>query len=168
MQGSEEVPRPPRAPEIERSFRLHAWQWVAIPLIMLVPALALLGVFGESWDTTGAATADLEVELRFPSRFRYKQLNEMHAFVRNVSGRRLDTVTVSFDTTYISRFSTVIFTPSAVRAYEVELTGVSPGEQRLISVELQGEKYGRHTGAIAAWGTTTDTVSASVSTFIFP
>jgi hypothetical protein len=95
-------------------------------------------------------------------------LNEVHVFVKNVSGQRLDTVTVSFDSTYISRFSTVTFLPAATRPYDVEMTGVLPGEDRLVVVELQGEQYWRHEGELRVSGGEGDTTSFALSTIIFP
>lgn len=164
----QEPPRPPRAPEIVRKFKLYRHQWVGIPLMMSIPVLALLGVFGESWDTARAASAQLEIELRYPTRFRYKQLNEMDVYVTNTSAQRLDTVTVAFDTMYTSRFSTVTFLPDASEAYAVELLAIEPGERRLIRVELQAERYWRHTGDVAAWAIGGDTARIPVSTIIFP
>lgn len=168
MSQEQRPPDPPQAPEIDRRFRLYPYQWIGLPLMMLVPVLALFGVFGQSWDTARGATAALELELRYPSRFRYKQLNGMDVYVTNSSGRQLDTVTVSFDTAYINRFSTVTFVPSATGAYEVELTKVEPDERRLIRVELQGEKYWLHRGLIQAWAAGSDTLRVPVSTVVFP
>lgn len=163
-----EEQRPPDPPEIDRRFRLYRYQWIGLPLMMLVPVLALFGVFGQSWDTAAGATAELEMELRYPSRFRYKQLNEMDVYVTNTSGRQLDRVTVAFDTAYINRFSTVTFVPPATGAYEVELTKVEPNERRLIRVELQGEEYWLHRGRIEAWPAGGDTLRLPVRTVVFP
>lgn len=168
MNDSDDGDQPPRAPDIQRKIRFYRWQWIALPAIMLVPVLALFGVFGVSRDTARASTAELLIEISYPSRFRYKQIDRIHAFVTNRSQRQLDTVTVAFDSAYIARFSTVKFTPSALRAYEVELTDVHPGERRLISVELQGEEYWRHQGEISATSGSADTARVRIDTIVFP
>jgi hypothetical protein len=159
---------PPRAPDIRRKIRFYGWQWIALPPMMLIPVFALFGAFGTSRDTARASTPELEMEISYPSRFRYKQIDRIHAFVANRSQRQLDTVTVSFDSGYIARFSTVTFTPSVGRAYEVELTDVGPGERRLISVELQGEEYWRHRGEISATSGSADTARVRIGTIVFP
>jgi hypothetical protein len=168
MNDPDHVDDPPRAPDIQRRIRFYRWQWIALPPIMLVPVLALFGAFGVSRDTAEAFTPELMVEISYPSRFRYKQIDRIHAFVANRSQRQLDTVTVVFDSAYIARFSTVTFTPSVGRAYEVELTDVQPGERRLISVELQGEEYWRHGGEINVTSGDADTARVRIGTIVFP
>ena len=168
MTPSEKPPQPPPPPEIDRHFRLYPWQWIGLPLLVLIPILALFGVFGHTWADVRDAGADVEMEVRYPTRFRYKELQAMYVRVRNRSDRMLDTVTVAFDTGYINRFSTVTFKPDISRAYEVELTDVVPGEERLITVEIQGEAYWRHRGSITGWHSGADTAEVRVSTFIFP
>lgn len=46
--SSPEVPQPPEVPDIKRRIQLHPWQWIGIPLFLLIPILALFGVFGET------------------------------------------------------------------------------------------------------------------------
>jgi hypothetical protein len=81
-------------------------------------------------------------------------------------------VTVYFDRDYIDSFSTVTFTPDVKSitdvAYIVELSDLQPQETRIVSVQLQAEKYWRHEGEIMA--TFTETIGAEVSlrTFVFP
>jgi hypothetical protein len=168
MEQDNLVASPPEPPDIERRLKFYPLQWIGLPILIAVPVLALFGVLGESWSTLRGTTSSLEISVRYPTRFRYKQLNEVHVFVKNVSGQRLDTVTVSFDSTYISRFSTVTFLPAATRPYEVEMTEVLPGEDRLVVVELQGEQYWRHEGKLRVSGGEGDTASFPLSTIIFP
>lgn len=168
MTPSEKPPEPPPPPEIDRRLRLYPWQWIGLPILVLIPVLALFGVFGHTWAEVRDAGADVEMEIRYPSRFRYKELQAMYVSVRNRSDRVLDTVTVAFDTAYINRFSTVTFKPDISRAYEVELTDLMPGDVRLIMVEIQGEAYWGHHGAISARHSDSDTAEVHVSTFIFP
>jgi hypothetical protein len=110
----------------------------------------------------------VELSADYPTRFRYKQINPIHLLVTNRSAGTIDALTVAFDTAYMARFSAVVITPSPGRAWEVELTGVRPGETRRIHVQLQGERYGRHRGTIAAYFPGSDTVRVPVSTTVFP
>lgn len=164
-----ELPEHLHAPDTPRRFRLHGYQWVGIPLLFLVPVLALLGVFGETWERVEALGADLALEVRYADRYRYKQINTVEAWVENRSGARLDTVVVAFDEAYARQFSTLMFIPSPTEPFEVELYGLAPGERRLIWAELQAERYGRHTGALRAHAAgRADTTSVTLSTLVFP
>lgn len=158
----------PRAPEIDRRIGIPPWRLAGILLVLAVPTLAVAGVFGESWDHAGADGPNVSVRMEFPSRFRYKMLNSITAHITNRSAQPIDTISVRLDSSYALRFSTVVFTPSAERAYEVPLTDVAPGETRLVVVEIQGERYGRHTGRLRVASTSGDTISLPVHTVIFP
>ncbi|HEX6314538.1 MAG TPA: hypothetical protein VFZ73_06740 [Gemmatimonadaceae bacterium] len=137
--------------------------------LVLIPLLAMFGVFGESQAQAHGASADLELRVDYPTRYRYKQIDRVRVEVQNVSGAQLDTVTVAFDSSYTSRFSTLMFIPAAKEPFSVELTHLAPGSTRLVWVELQAERYGRHRGALRAWRHGgSDTVSVALSTIIFP
>lgn len=164
-----EPPPPLRVPDAPRAFRLHRYQWVGIPLLFLVPVLALLGVFGETWERAEADSTDLALEVRYADRYRYKMINAVEAWVENRSGTRLDTVVVAFEEAYVGQFSTLTFIPAPTEPFEVELYGVAPGERRLVWAELQAERYGRHTGTLRAYAVgRADTASVVFSTLVFP
>jgi hypothetical protein len=168
MAPEQKAPEPPPPPEIDRRLRLYRWQWVGLPVLVLIPVLALFGVFGHTRGDARAVTGALELDVQYSTRYRFRDIQPMYARVRNRSTAALDTVTVAFDTAYVDRFSTVTFKPDISRAYEVELMDVLPGEVRLVTVELQGERYWGHEGIVSVWHAGGDTASARVSTFIFP
>jgi hypothetical protein len=164
---SNEKPFPP-APEIDRRVALPRGRAIGMLLILVVPVLALAGVFGESWERAAAESPNVSAQVEFPSRFRYKMLNSITASVTNRSARPIDTIVVRLDSSYALRFSTVVFTPAAERAYVARLTDVPPGETRLIVIEIQGERYGRHTGRLHIESTNGDTLAIPIQTVIFP
>ena len=149
--------------------KLHRYQWVGLPLMFLVPVLAVLGVFGETRGREARASAELALRVEYPARYRYKQISALEVFVENVSAGALDTVVVAFDPDYVRRFSTPTFIPSLEEPFEVELLDVKPGETRLVWAELQGERYGRHRGTIEAYRLgSRDTARVPISTLIYP
>jgi hypothetical protein len=158
----------PSAPEIERRVRVPLFRGIGMVLILLVPALAIAGVFGESRDTAAARGPNVSVRMEFPSRYRYRMLNTLTLAVENTSERKIDTVTVRLDTAYVLRFSTVVITPAPEQAFLVPLTDVAPGEIRLVVMELQGERYGRHSGQVHVETTSGDTLALPVHTLIYP
>ena len=135
--------------------------------MLVIPIAALFGLFGERTALAHAKSAGLDVVVSYPERFRYRQLQPLRLAVRNLSAQPIDTLTVSFDTTYISRFSSVRFDPPVKKAYAVELTDVKPMESRFVAVELWGQDYGIHRGAIVVRGGT-DSAVVHVRSFVFP
>ncbi len=161
------TPEPVGPPVTAPRLSLTRKQYLGLPLLAAIPVLTLFGVFGESRHSVRAASAALEMTVRYPSRFRYRQIQSLEVTVRNRSTRALDTVSVSLDTSYITRFSSVRIEPAPRDAYVVKLPNLQPDESRLVSAELWGEHYGSHGGRIwAAAGT--DTVSSIIRTIVFP
>lgn len=164
---SEPGATPPPAPEMRRGIRLYPHQWVGIPILALLPLLALLGVFGKTRDARTSTGPVLEIRAEYPARMRYKMLDDVAVRVGNRSGAPLDSVTVHFEESHLAGFSNVTFTPQASEVYRVTLGRLDPGEERAVAVEVQAERYGRWTGAIVA-ATGNDTAAVEVSTLVFP
>lgn len=158
---------PTAPPQTRRRIAFTGKQRIGIPLLALIPVLALLGVFGERSTTVQARSASLAASVQYPVRFRYRQTEALQIVVRNISPRVIDTIEVSIDTAYLTRFTGVRLTPEPKTAFMVQLTGVKPGEQRLVASELQGERYGRHHGRIVV-STPNDSLVVNVRTLVFP
>src|SRR5687767_10667054 len=124
--------QPPEIPEFRRAIHLSSWQRIGIPILILVPLLALFGVFGQTAEIAEAETESFSVRMEYPSRSRYEMLSSMHLDIVNTGTGTIDTVTVSLDTAYAARFSSVGAIPDFERAYEVEVTDVAPGETRRV------------------------------------
>jgi hypothetical protein len=159
--------KPAEPPRISQRISLTRKQWIGLPLIVGVPLLALLGVFGEHRRELRSASASISLVVRYPDRFRYRQLQSLDIVVRNSSTQTIDTLLVSLDTSYISRFSSVRIVPAPRSAFVIALAHVAPAESRLIAAELWGEQYGRHRGRIVA-SNGTDSVAVEVRTLVFP
>jgi hypothetical protein len=158
---------PPKAPTIDPKIELSWKQRIGFPMLLVVPLLALFGMFGETQTRYHTSTASLGVAVAYPTRFRYRQVQSLHVTVRNLSSNVADTIRVSFDTAYISRFSSVRFEPPAKSAYIVELTSVQPSESRWVSVELWGQDYGVHRGTIVV-RSGGDSALVHLRTLVFP
>ncbi|MAS34936.1 MAG: hypothetical protein CL610_13080 [Anaerolineaceae bacterium] len=166
------VTLPPDSPQIKRQLAFYSFQYIGIPLIFLLPLLAVLGVFGESFAVINATSADLALRVDYPTRYRYGLINDMEVIVRNLSDEPIPDLTVSFSVDYINQFAFVTFTPSAElltgEVYEVELEAVLPGESRRVRVELQAQQYGLHSGTVSVRADSLEPVHVPVSTFVFP
>lgn len=86
--------------KVERKFEIHIFQIIGIPIMILVPILALFGLFGESVDTMSTSNQQLEVSVEYPTRFRFRMIDEITVSLTNVAGQSLPSVLVSFDRQY--------------------------------------------------------------------
>ena len=167
-----EVSQPPQPPEVARKLQFHVLQVVGIPLMMLIPILAIFGFFGETVHEVKESSQNLEMHVKFPTRFRYKMIDSLNVSIRNTSNQPIPTVLVTFDRAYVENFSTVTFTPSVKHvtetAYIVELTDLQPGQAQIVSLSIQAEKYGDHEGVITAKSDGSEELQARVTTFTFP
>lgn len=164
--------QPPQPPPVSRKLQFHRVQMIGVPLMMLIPVLALFGLFGETVNSVDASSTPLEMRVEYPTRFRYKMIDSIRVSLFNKSDQPLATVQVGFDRAYIEGFSTVTFTPSVKHItdsfYFVEVNDLQPGETRIISVTIQAEKYGKHQGTITADPENSDALEVSIATFTFP
>ena len=167
-----EVSQPPQPPQVARKLRFHVLQLVGMPLMMLIPVLALFGVFGETVHEVTESSQELEMHVRFPARFRYKMIDSVTVSLRNTSDQPIKTVHIAFDRAYVESFSTVTFTPSVEQitetVYIVELTDLQPGQVQIASLSIQAEKYGNHQGAITATQDGDPGLQAHITTLTFP
>lgn len=153
-----------------RRLQFPRLQLVGVALLLSVPILAVLGVFGPCSRTVAETIPGLEMQVDYPPRFRYQTLSTLEVSLENTSSRPLVPVTVTFDRVYISRFLQVQFTPSAKSVtatdYRVQVD-IPPGEIRRVSVSLQADRYGLHNGNIRAL-VNGASILVPVSTFVFP
>lgn len=140
--------------------------------MMLIPILALFGVFGETVHEVTESGRELEMHVRFPARFRYKMIDSITVSVRNASNQPIKSIHITFDRAYIESFSTVTFIPSVKQVtetvYIVELTDLRPGEVQVVSLSVQAEKYGNHQGVITVKPDGKEGLQARLTTLTFP
>lgn len=161
------VVRAPRAPATSPRVRLTKKQWIGLPLLTLVPILALFGVFGDRQQTMTVVSPSLGITITYPERMRYRQSELLEISVVNRGQRLLDTVLVSVDTSYLSRFIDVRSNPPATADFSVPMFAVHPGESRLLSVALTGNRYWRHRAIVSA-ATGSERTTVAFSTLVFP
>jgi hypothetical protein len=159
--------QPPQPPEIDRGLEMNRSQMIGFPIIMLIPILALAGMFGEDWASAEASALRLGMRVEYPTRLRAKLSKPMTVAIENRSALSMDTVEVVFDSLYIDRFTAVDFIPSAEEVYTVSVTDLKAGETRRVHVELEGDIVGRHSGRIVA-RTRDDSAAVVVHTTVFP
>lgn len=164
----DQVEKPPQAPRLGVPPRLYLFQWIGVPVLLLIVVLAVFDVFGETRKTvSGGGDGALAVEAVYPGRFRYKLIDRFWIRVENRSDRTLDTVRVAFEPDYLRSFSNVTATPAFEEVYTVPLVDVGPGEARIVEVGVQAERAGMHRGWLAA-SSDAGAVRLELATFVFP
>jgi hypothetical protein len=162
-----DLPDPPDAPEIERRIRLHRSQWLLIPLFLLLPLLALLGVFGEAHHTELIAAGPVQVSVRYPTILRYKLHGRIDVQLHNRSAITFDTITIALDTAYARQYTDVTSVPPFTSAYEVDVADVRADERFLVRIEMIADRHGSHDGDLTIIAAS-DTARVRLSTRIFP
>lgn len=161
-------PEPPEPPPMERRVDAGPVQWIGFPLLLVLPVLALFGVFGDRQGRATVRSAEIEMSVDWPARTRHERTNDIGVRVRNVSNRVIDTLTIAFDSAYLAGFADVSLTPEAAQAWEVELAGMRPGEARHVVAGIDARRHGRHAGPVTATAGGPDTARLNIDTFIFP
>ena len=172
--GAEERPDAgvPQPPPFKRKITIAPLQLIGIPILALLPLLALLGVFGESLATVQASNEALALHVEYIARYRYKMDEEMTIDVTKLSSQSPATVTVTIERGYLDNFSDLSITPDVEtvteESYVVRLPEMESGETRVISVRLRGDQRWRHSGVVAASLDDSQPISITVSTIVFP
>jgi hypothetical protein len=163
---------PPEAPTIERRLRFYIFQYIGIPLILLIPTLAIFGVFGESSREVRQSNDDLAVSIYYPERYRYEMVSMLRIHVQNNSGDTIPLVRVEISKNYIEQFMEIKFLPSVTEIteenYEVELEAIAVAEIRVVTIELKAEEYGDHQGTVRVTAEGLEPISLMIETFVFP
>lgn len=159
---------PPLPSDNPRRLRLHPLQWIGVPIMILLPVLALFGVFGREESVVHSASTELMLEVRYSSLLRYKQSNPLVVTVTNISGRPLNHVSVSCDSAYFAAYDNLMFIPEAQRPYVVPVGALAPGERFRIRIDGQPEERGGNTGYITARTDGGKPATVMLKTFVFP
>lgn len=144
------VPRPHEP--YPRVLRLGALEWIGIPLLALLPVLALLGVLGPSNAQLSApvAAANLQLELSYPARLRHKADGEMWVLVRNTGATEHRGLTLGLDQAYLDHFGRVQSLPGAQSlsdsALRIPLPALAAGESARVRLMLEADDWGQLPG----------------------
>ncbi|MGI8618385.1 MAG: hypothetical protein ACR2L6_04750 [Gemmatimonadaceae bacterium] len=158
---------PPELPALRRRLKFGPWQLAGLGILVLIPILALFRVFGEREASVTGQAGALALAVEYSPQLRHGSSDIVVAMVTNAGGSVMDTVTVAFDSNYVSRVAEPRFVPPATRALELDLINVVPGEARRIELWFYAEDYGSHRGHITA-AHAGDTARVNVGTLVFP
>jgi hypothetical protein len=144
---------------------------VGLAFILLVVALAVVGVFGTSSGQVRAEGGDLAVTVSYPSVIRYKMADPLEVTIA-VGDRDIEDVSVAISSSYLDAFSDVTFVPGIDLMTEEEaligVDGLGAHETRVVSGSLQAERYWLHEGWLEVRDGGTTLARVELATFVFP
>ena len=158
---------PPELPELRRRLKFGLMQTAGLALLVLIPLLALFKVFGRGEASVTGRSGSLTLTVDYPPRLRFGTAEVLVTEVTNSGAGVMDSITVIFDSSYVSKVAEPRFTPPVTRAFELDLVNVHPGESRRIELDFYAEEYWSHSGVILAIHAG-DTARVRVQTFVLP
>lgn len=172
MSPPQDTPQPPQPPEIKQRINLSRQQLIGLPLLILIPVLALFGVFGMTQGRGVQEGEALELSVDYTTRTRLRADYTLIIEVRNRLERPLDGVTVEIDRDYLEGFSEVEFTPSATTVtddtYRIDLGTIPAAATRIVDGDLVPTSYWSHHGSVTVSASETEAVEFAIATFVFP
>ncbi len=163
--SNEELFQSPKLPPHIKTWR---FQLIGLPLLILIPLLAMMGIFGKELETITVKGGGLVSSIEYPTKMRYGQEVFMRLELKNTTGETIKNVSVNFDENYIKRFDGVEFTPNIEENYITETGDIPAGETRLIDVKLKAGEIGNQTGKFKFFSGEKKLFSTRLKTFIFP
>jgi hypothetical protein len=169
---AQQTQSPSKLPPYQRRIMLYPFQWVGLILLLLIPLVALAGVFDRREQTVETSSGDLRLEVTFLTHNRFKMPGDVSITVENQGTAPLDTITVTISRDYIDTFADINIAPQVnsidAENYVVQLSDLQPGQAQVVEFEYLGEKYGAHSGTITAQAGNGPVLQVNIETFVFP
>lgn len=147
-------PGPPQAPAFERRLQFARLQLVGMPLVMLVPMLALAGLLGGRREHAERRADDVVVDVAYEGRARYEASSRIEVKVHNAGAVPLAAAQVEIERALLEGFSEVMTSPAVAAiegdAHVVALGELAPGATRMVIVEFRPSQPGRVRGGVRA------------------
>jgi hypothetical protein len=163
---------PPEAPHMQRRFHLYGYQYIGLPLLLLIPLLALFGVFGPTMATVEARSDGTVLSVMYPERAHYQAYTRLRVVVRNTGGDVQNAAAVEFERELLDRFSQIVFNPSLSEitdsVYRVDIGQLPSGAERAVTVDLRPEANGPNRGVVTVSAEGRQDVQAEIVIFVLP
>jgi hypothetical protein len=154
-------------PVVSSNIQTWRFQWIGIPLLIMIPILSLLGVFDRGTNIKKIEGHDFKAKIEFPGKLRDGEVEYIRIEVTNTSSKQLDKISAGLNREYFAKFSDVTFFPEANDIYEVELKEIPSGQSRYIDIKVKAREFGTYKGELKLT-TKNSSFKISLTTFVFP
>lgn len=170
-------PAPAGPPGFRRAVRLGWLEAIGVPVLALLPALALFDQLGPSTAsatvTAEAGSRRVELSVEHPRVVRHRGQTTLVVGVGNAGLQALEGLRIGIDDTYLGRFSKVEMLQAAhsdaTGLVEVEVPPLGAGERTTVRVRLEAGDWGRFGGSVrVADAEGVALVGLSMSTRVLP
>jgi hypothetical protein len=149
---SRDVPQPPQPPKFERKLHFYPFQLIGIPILFLIPILALFGVFGKTSTSVENSGSGLSLHVDYANRVLYQDTDGTEIRVQNTSDQPYPMLTVAIEKQFLDNYSDISFMPEIDEitndAYFIRFEDVQPGETHIVKFDSKGKVAGQHRGMI--------------------
>lgn len=164
---------PPSPPQVPAHVSIGRVQAIGVPLLALLPAVALTGLLGEREEHAGSVSAGgVSLQVDYPAVLRFRTLHELRITVANQGDTPMPMTTLQIDHSYLRAFTRLQTTPKVdvvtPQHHEVTLGPLAPGEARRVVATLEADNYGRHAGRVRLTAQPGSDVAVDVSTLVLP
>lgn len=170
--SKKELQIPPEPPEIERRVLLSLKQICSILFILLIPLLALIGVFGPESKQLSIDGVNVNMQIEYPAMTRNGLPTKFQISLLNKSAQDLTMLRAIIDRSYLKNFNGVRSTPEIKEInndnYVITFPNIPAGETRRLLIDLQPQRIGRHKGTIIISDGESDIIDLSMHTVILP
>jgi hypothetical protein len=153
---------------VATSIRLSTAQWLGLPVMGVLPILALLGTFGPRSEPSVAKTGALRISGSLPTRVHFRQRATIVVSLRNLDTNAVSDVRLHLDTAYLGALSNVVVTPALSADGAVHLGTLGPGASASVAIDAEGDRVGTHRGVLIATDAVGDSARLALTTTTFP
>jgi hypothetical protein len=172
VETSKKPPKPPQPPQISRRVRFHPTQAIGMPLFLLLPLFALLGVLQTHSATKEISANGLALSVEYPDRLRFRTGIPLELSVRNDTGRPLAGLKLKLSRGYVSAFDNPEFDPGPLEIDEefvvFEFKDIEAGETRRAQIEIEADQAGTHKARVLAQAKGGASAETEFATFVLP
>ena len=163
---------PPESPPFKRKLRFYVFQFIGLPFILLIPLLAISGLFDQTRTESEQSNDEISIHMDYPSRYRHKTEGTILIHVQNNSQESIPSLRLEISRDYLDQFSELRFFPElnqiSADSYIIELSEIPHDTSELIRIELLASNYGEATGLVAAIAEGVEPLRLSINSFTYP
>lgn len=164
--------RPPPAPDFQRRVNFDAAERIGVPLLLLLPLLALAGVFDQQVRSLHSRQGELSLHISYPAISRLHLQGALAIDVHNHGSQPLNDVQISVEQRYLRHFDQLSFLPGELQLdgqlYRARLKPLAPGQSRRLLLALRPQRAGLHEGHVFVQRSGSPLQANRLRSFIYP